>query len=183
MLADNNVVVLALPAHTSHVRQPLDVSVFGVYKSYLQEEVHRASRQNTCSDAFDVGTCIRNAYRKSHTAGNICPGFYRTSIWDPSLLSTNMDPFKTLFKGKTDVGARVSVEDLLLSFRKKHRTLLWDAGVEENGRVRIKTTSGVNLTSEAVISTLERRGDNRRNSGSRKERQYYPPAWLQRTEI
>ena len=163
MLADNNVEVLALPAHTSHVSQPLDVSVFGEYMSYLQQEVYRASRQNQCLDAFDVVTCIRNAYIKTHMGGNICSGFYRTGIWDPSLLSTNMDALKTLFKGKKDVHARVSVEDLPLSFRNKHCTLLRDADVEENGRVRIKTTSGVNLTSEAVISALERRGDNRRN--------------------
>ena len=156
--------------------------MFGAYKSYLQEEVHRASRQKPCLDAFDVGTCIRNAYSKSHTGGNFCSGFYRTDIWGPSLLSTNMDPLKTLIKGKTDVGARVSVEDLLLSFRDKHRTFLRDADVEENRRVRIKTTSGVNLTPEAVISALERRGDNRLKFGSRKEIQYYPPAWLQRTK-
>lgn len=37
-LKSKSVIVIALPAHTSHVLQPLDVTVFGPYKSYLQLE-------------------------------------------------------------------------------------------------------------------------------------------------
>ena len=35
LLHQNNVVVIGLPAHTSHVLQPLDVSVFSSFKSYI----------------------------------------------------------------------------------------------------------------------------------------------------
>lgn len=42
-LRDNDIVVLRLPVHTSHVLQPLDVSVFGPFKSFIQKERHSHS--------------------------------------------------------------------------------------------------------------------------------------------
>ena len=39
-LKDNGIVVVALPGHTSHVLQPLEVTVVGPFKSFLQREVH-----------------------------------------------------------------------------------------------------------------------------------------------
>lgn len=43
-LKGNGIIVVALPAHTSHVIQPVDVSVFSSYKSTQQANIHRAAR-------------------------------------------------------------------------------------------------------------------------------------------
>lgn len=36
-MKENRIVVIAVPTHTSHVLQPLDVTVLGPCKNYLQE--------------------------------------------------------------------------------------------------------------------------------------------------
>ena len=54
LLRDNNIFVIALPAHSSHRLQPLEVTVFGLYKSFLQAEIHRAARIKSLLNAFDI---------------------------------------------------------------------------------------------------------------------------------
>ena len=71
----NRIIVVALPAHTSHVLQPLDVSVFSSYKSFLQREIHSYAQRKKCLDAFDVSCCIKYAYSASKTSSNIISGF------------------------------------------------------------------------------------------------------------
>lgn len=83
LLKENGIIVIAMPAHTSHVFQPLDVSVFGVYKSFLQEELHRVARIASKLDAWTVAACISNSYAKSFIAPTIKSGFVRCGIWDP----------------------------------------------------------------------------------------------------
>ena len=77
LMKENWVIVIAMPAHTSHRLQPLDVSVFSVYKSYIQKEIHNMAKCKTILDSFDIAICIRNAYSSSHTTANIVSGFYR----------------------------------------------------------------------------------------------------------
>ena len=44
---DNDIWPYALPPHTSHILQPLDVVVFSPYKYYHRQRVKRAVRQGT----------------------------------------------------------------------------------------------------------------------------------------
>lgn len=53
----SHVVVIGLPAHTSHLLQPLDVSIYGSFKSKLQKEFHTIGRRNRVVNCYDVG-CI-----------------------------------------------------------------------------------------------------------------------------
>ncbi len=41
LFTDNNIVVLTLPPHTTHVLQPLDVGVFNVFKANLRAGITR----------------------------------------------------------------------------------------------------------------------------------------------
>ena len=43
LFRDNRVLVVALPSQSTHELQPLDVTVLGAYKSFLQEQIHIAS--------------------------------------------------------------------------------------------------------------------------------------------
>lgn len=65
LFLSDRILVVALPAHLSHFLQPLDVSVFSAYKSYLQREIHNAARgkdeKSRVLDAFDIAECITNA--------------------------------------------------------------------------------------------------------------------------
>jgi len=76
MLKKNNIYVVGLPAHTSHVLQPLDVSVYSPFKSFLQCEIHARARTSRVLDAFDVAEIISVAYSEAFTVGNIRSGFF-----------------------------------------------------------------------------------------------------------
>ena len=71
MMKENDIIAIGLPAHTSHVLQPLDVTVFAAFKSHLQAEVHQASRMKKVLDAFDIAEIIRRACDRSHTVDSI----------------------------------------------------------------------------------------------------------------
>lgn len=67
LFRDNHIIVVALPAHASHVQQPLGISVFYSYKSLLQREVHAFAQRKKVLDAFDISVCITKCiYRISH---------------------------------------------------------------------------------------------------------------------
>lgn len=59
---ENRVVVISLPYHTSYELQPLDVSVFGPYKSYLQDELNRVSSMASKPNHSTVSSHIWNVY-------------------------------------------------------------------------------------------------------------------------
>lgn len=149
LMKDNRIVVIALPAHTSHVLQPLDITVFAAYKSFLEEELHRASRFLSKLNYFTVGRCISNAYAKEFVAPTISSVFTRAGLWNTETFKTDISPLEYLFCD--DGTSKPSLQFILLSFAKKERSLLRDADVEEEGRIRINTTSGANVTSERVL--------------------------------
>jgi hypothetical protein len=57
--ASGGVIAYTLPAHTSGTTQPLDVAVFGPFKSYLNDTMSRCSRYELGAvyDEFDFCAC------------------------------------------------------------------------------------------------------------------------------
>ena len=94
-LKDNGVVV-ALPAHTSHILYPLDVTVFGPFKSFLQREVHIRAMTKTVLEAFDVADIIRFALSDALTMSNICSGFQKCGVWDSITRIASLEPLGEL---------------------------------------------------------------------------------------
>lgn len=97
LFRENDIIVIALPAHTSHVLQPLDVSVFSSYKSYLQREIHTFAQRKKLLDAFDIAMGISRAYTKALTTSNIVDGFIRTGLWECSTLTASIEPLVQIF--------------------------------------------------------------------------------------
>lgn len=154
-MKDNRIVVIALPAHTSHVLQPLDVTVFGPYKSYLQEELHRLSRVASHLNAFSVAACIWNAYSKAFVKPNIASGFVKCGIWNAEKCGADITPLHHLFC-RLDNSA-IPLEVVMSSYIGKERSLLRDVSVEEEGRIRINTSNGANVTAQVVLDALKKR--------------------------
>lgn len=75
LLHHNNVIVIGLPAHTSQLLQPLDVSVFSSVKSYIQREFHRRGRDKRVLDAFDIVEVLNFVLSDALTTSNIVSGF------------------------------------------------------------------------------------------------------------
>lgn len=79
---ENGLVFLTFPAHTTHLLQPLDVSVFGPMKAnwrkkvkdFLQVNGRKPSRR----DFFPIFTSV---FQESMTIKNICSGFRAAGIY------------------------------------------------------------------------------------------------------
>ena len=162
----NNIITIALPSHSSHELQPLDVTVFGAFKSYLQRELHMASQTKKIFNAFDIASMLHNAYSLSFVAPNIREGFFKCGLWDPDKKGTNLSTLERLFENKPTKGS-VQLSDLLKAFTARHRSLLRDASVDEEGGIAIDTKSGAHITSEIVIGALRKRELQRRKQLSK----------------
>ena len=159
-LKENGVYVIGLPAHTSHVLQPLDVTVFGPFNSYIQKEVHSRAMRTQVLDAFDVADVLKFALSDAVTASNVVSGFKKCGIWDLQSRGTCIEELEGLhfFEENTTVGQQnaqeLSIEVLIESFRNCSRRLLRDVDVGDSGTVRISTNSGAYLTADAVFEAL-----------------------------
>lgn len=162
LFRDNNVIVQGLPAHTSHVLQPLDKSVFRSFKQQIESELSRAVRRTRTLDAFDVAEVILNSYSKSVIAPHIKSGFRVTGIWDQNNQTINPEAVENLTFYGDDTGTVPTVEELVNNFNGRSRALVNSADVEDSGTIRVRTTNGTNLTSEAVLAALQER-DRRRS--------------------
>jgi len=78
-----NIVAYCLPAHTTGVTQPLDLTVFGSFKTHLAEtlrRMHSAGNADARFDVFDFCRMMREAYVKSFTPDTIMGGFRRAGL-------------------------------------------------------------------------------------------------------
>lgn len=138
--------------------------VFGQYKSFLQAELHRFARQKNVLTASDVAGCIRKAYCKAIVPRTISDRFLKCGMWDPQKRGKNIDAPSRLFQAKTSL----TIDTLVASFKRQSRTLLRDADVDEEGNIRIKTTSGTHLTSVAVLEAFHKREMTRKATADKK---------------
>ena len=84
---DNNIYVVYLPAHTSHVLQPLDLSVFSPLKHAYRKHLNNI---NTWAESTVVGKqimldCILRARREAVTAQNARARWKATGLWPVSM--------------------------------------------------------------------------------------------------
>lgn len=82
---DHRIIPFCLPAHTSHVLQPLDVGVFSPLKKYYVQEV---SNLHTPVDKNNFPNLLARARRKAFSPKNIESAFRATGIWpyDPNVI-------------------------------------------------------------------------------------------------
>ena len=113
LFQDNRVHAVALPSHSSHVLQPLDVTVFSPFKSVIQSELHSVSRHTRCIDVFTAASVIKAAYNSAITSRNIVRGFGATGLWVREARGPSLSPLTKLFRRN---GQSVSVEELMSSF-------------------------------------------------------------------
>ena len=151
----NRVIFIALPSHSSHRLQPLDVTVFNSYKSFLQAFLHSAARVKSVLNAFNLASLITHAYDKSMTISNIRSGFFKCGTWDDDHMGTNGIVLQFLFDQSDNNMSAPTVDDLIKAFLKKSRSLLREADVKEEGTIKIGTAKGSHLTLDAVIEALK----------------------------
>lgn len=80
---ENGIVMLTLPPHGSHRIQPLDVTFFGPFKTYLSQASDNwmVSHPGRAVGEAQIGSLVRLAFDKAATAGIARKGFQETGIW------------------------------------------------------------------------------------------------------
>ncbi|CAH1980032.1 unnamed protein product [Acanthoscelides obtectus] len=70
--SQNNVIILSVPPHTTHKLQPLDVSVYGPFGTYFQNEIDKWQKAHPAqrTTLFGVRKIFNNAYLKAATPTN-----------------------------------------------------------------------------------------------------------------
>lgn len=75
---DHRILLLCLPAHTSHILQPLDVAVFSPISTYYAQEV---SKLRVPVDKNQFPNLLARAHQKAFTKENIQAGFRAIGIY------------------------------------------------------------------------------------------------------
>ena len=80
---ENGVVMLSFPPHTSHKLQPLDRTVYGPFKSYINAGIDRwmVHHPGKPMSIYDIPGIVRYAFPLAMTPGNIVSGFRVTGIY------------------------------------------------------------------------------------------------------
>ena len=88
--ADNNIILLALPPHTTHYLQPLDRCIFGPLSTAYRSacSVHMNSSPDNTVSKWTFPKLFKEAYDKAMTNTNIQSGFRACAIHplDPSVI-------------------------------------------------------------------------------------------------
>ena len=91
MARENNVCLLCLPAHTSHILQPLNVRVFKSFKSNFNKACGNYMKQNPGGviTADVLASLVSQAYPTAFTPVNVLSGFKKTGIYPFNPSSVN----------------------------------------------------------------------------------------------
>lgn len=80
---DNGIELMTFPAHTTHILQPLDVSIFKSLKSHWRSVVSDHLRENIgiSVSRLDFARLVTKAYLASFSLSNILSGFRATGLF------------------------------------------------------------------------------------------------------
>ena len=96
---ENKAIPYALPPHTSHVTQPLDVCVFGPFKANWKHAINMFIHETgAVVDMYSLGRIFSNAYFKTVRPAINIKGFESTGLWpyNPEKINySKMDASKT----------------------------------------------------------------------------------------
>ena len=107
MARDNNVHILCLPAHTTHILQPLDVGVFKSLKSNYSKacKKHLATHPGRVITSDILASLLRQAWSVSVTPVNAMSGFKKCGIYplNPGeITDRQLTPSKALTHSASD---------------------------------------------------------------------------------
>ena len=152
---ENRVISFAIPAHSSHKMQPLDVGMFGPFKSVIQQTFHASARRVKKIGVLAALECVASAFSRTINSHNIKQGFAKSGVSVPSAGVPSLEPLRDLISNRN--GALPTVDELRSLMTKRDRAFIFDADIVEEGTIKVSTTRGANLCAEVVIDVLERR--------------------------
>lgn len=105
---ENGVTILTVPPHSTGKLQPLDVGVFGPFKTAYNKAVDSWMMRNPGKtfSIYEVASCVKEAHMKAMTPANICAAFKATGIFP-----FNRDVFTDLDFAPSEVTDRPIFEE------------------------------------------------------------------------
>ena len=77
-----NIILFILPAHCSHILQPLDVACFGPFQRIFNNEIHKQLRTSSCViTRYNLCEIASKVYSLALCAENLRSGFRKTGIF------------------------------------------------------------------------------------------------------
>ena len=156
-LHHNNVIVYALPAHTSGKTQPLDVVLFSPFKTYLRDSMDLVVSRDSIDkfDVFDFCSMLRHTYEKSFSRKNIITSFRKSGIWP-------MNPRQLLYAprpaGRENLEEVMDV-DRMCRLMEAKRMEIRDTVIGANAKILhsgyLETTEGLVLTSANALALAQ----------------------------
>lgn len=156
ILQKGNVIAYCLPSHTSGKTQPLDVGVFGPFKSNISAEVLRATRTfaDPTFDQFDLLHMIRQAFEKTFTTSVISSAFRKSGMWPVDSTHLLSVPRPAAYNEPNTV---LSTDDLKRMMEEKRSAVRNGDCLQPvvSKRGSIDTANGLVVTSEGALRLIE----------------------------
>ena len=77
-----NIILFVLPAHTSHLCQPLDVACYGPFQKMYNAQCHKVIRETSAAiTRYNICEISCKVYAKALNVTNLQSGFMRTGIY------------------------------------------------------------------------------------------------------
>jgi len=155
----NDIYLLFLPAHSSHVLQPLDVAVYGPLKTAYRKELgylHQAT-DSTAIGKRNFLACYRKARQVACSIQNIKAGWKTTGLWPISLSKPLMSP---LLLDPTNNNSRIqdSIQDTSIRSRAiKNQDTAGSIGALSTPRKSIDLKTQLRLYSQQDLDPRTRR--------------------------
>ncbi|XP_052223865.1 uncharacterized protein LOC127839515 [Dreissena polymorpha] len=101
---EHNIILFVLPAHTSHILQPLNVGCFGPYQRIFNSECHKFMRHNPSSriTRYNICSLACKAYTHALSPDNFKSAFQKSGIFPFNPTAVDSAHFKpaTVYKSK-----------------------------------------------------------------------------------
>ena len=108
----NDIDILLFPANLTHIMQPLDLTVFGPLKLYLQQEIKSRGFEvhNSTIKRYEICALIAPGYAKAVSPANIISGFKKAGIFplDSSVILSNPSLLASSIPSRIDESTTVS---------------------------------------------------------------------------
>ena len=86
------IILFILPAHFSHILQPLNVCCYGLFQRMVNSTCHKFMRETSASvNRYNICELSCKVYSKALTAGNLHSAFMRTGIYPPDSKAINKE--------------------------------------------------------------------------------------------
>ncbi|KAJ8024408.1 Jerky protein-like-like [Holothuria leucospilota] len=174
---ENGVVLFVLPAHTSHILQPLDVGCFGPYKKAYDQECYHFLRRHPGQviSRYDMCQLLSNAHIKAMTPTNICHSFRKCGIYPFNPAQINIDAYQPakgleqLSTGPTSETTELTDLDIdgILS---KYSTNNKSKPKKKRRRKMQYRAAGVAITETSILLKLKKVQEEREQSGAKVRR-------------